>query len=78
VAAVMLTLGGDYQTRFWVTLGMVIMIGGSVGIKVMVSIFYMVIYKIKTPKIEGNPNVTIKSRIGEKMKKCQPAIQKEI
>ena len=78
MAAVMLTLGANYQTRFWVTLGMVILIGGSVGLKVVVSIFYMVLYKIRTPKIEGHPNLKIKSRIGKKMRKCQSTIREEI
>ena len=64
VAAVLLTLGGNYQTRFWVTFGMVIMIGGSVGLKVVVAIIYMLIYKTRSPKVEGTPNLHHRSRIG--------------
>ena len=51
VAAVLLSLGSNYQTRFWVTFGMVVMIGGSVGLKVFVALVYMMLYKIRAPKI---------------------------
>ena len=52
------------------------MIGGSVGLKVIVGIIYMVIYKFRSPKIEGQPNLSQRSRIGDKMNKYKPAIRK--
>ena len=44
VGSVLLTLGSSYTPRFMVTLVMIGLIGGTLGIKIIVAVFYMFIY----------------------------------
>ena len=63
LAAVLLTAGADYVTRFWVTFGMVCLIGLSMGVKVVIGVLYMIYYLCKRPSISDEPNVKCVSRI---------------
>ena len=69
IAAVLLSLGANYRTRFWVTFGMVCLIGSTMAIKVMIGIFYMIYYKCKRPSFGKNPKPNSKSRINDVIKK---------
>lgn len=51
IGAVLLTLGANYVTRFWVTFGMVCLILSTMGIKVFVGIMYMVFYRCSGPSV---------------------------
>ena len=71
-SAVLLTLGSSYVPRFWVTFGMVCLIGASMAIKVVIGILYMIYYKFKRPSLNKYPSVESKSRIEQKMYSYRP------
>ena len=78
LAAVLLTLGASYVPRFWVTFGMVCLIGSSIAIKVFIGILYMIYYKCKRPARGKNPTIESKSRIGAKMLSYRKDIENDI
>ena len=55
VASILLTLGNDSQSRFWVTFGLVCLISSTQAIKVVVGMFYMLYYKCVGPSVKSMP-----------------------
>jgi chitin synthase len=51
VAAVLLTMGSGYQTRFFVSFAMVCLIGSTMALKIFLSLLYLLRYKTKAPKM---------------------------
>ena len=78
LSAVLLTLGSSYVPRFWVTFGMVCLIGATMAIKVFIGILYMIYYKCKSPSLNDNPSIECKSRIEQKMFSYREDIKKQI
>lgn len=48
VGVVLLSVGADYQPRFFITLIMVSVITLTLAVKVAVSVFYLISYKLST------------------------------
>jgi len=66
LASVLLTLGSSYTARFFVTIGMVILIGISMSVKVFVGVIYMLYYKCKSFSFsKKKPNANTSSSIGK-------------
>lgn len=63
LGVVLLTLGASYIPRFFVTIIMVILIGVSMGVKVVLACLYMLGYWCKYRTREGRPAVIFESRI---------------
>ena len=78
ISAALLTAGSSYVPRFWVTFGMVCLIGASMAIKVVIGILYMIYYKCKSPSLSKNPSLESKSRIEAKMFSYRSEIRQEI
>jgi hypothetical protein len=78
LAAVLLTLGENYETKFWVTFGMVCLIGLSLGVKVFIGIMYFLVYKCRSYTSSTAPNVNTKSRVDRIAKSYEPAIMEEV
>lgn len=78
LAAVLLTLGEGYQTKFWVTFGMVCLIGLSLGIKVLIGILYFLVYKCRSYTTSQEPNIISSSRVDKLVKQYTPSIMEEV
>ena len=79
VASVLLTLGGNYITRFWVTFGLVCLITATQAVKVVIGLFYMLYYKCKGPSIQKTPEKPERySRMDKIIKQYEPSIRKDI
>ena len=78
LSAVLLTLGASYVPRFWVTFGMVCLIGATMAIKVLIAVLYMIYYKFKSPSLNKNPSLSSNSRIKDIMERYKGNIKKEI
>ena len=57
VTSVLLTLGGNYITRFWVTFGLVCIIVFTLFFKVFIGLFYMLYYKCKGPSMKPDASI---------------------
>ena len=78
LAAVLLTLGSTYVNRFWVTFGMVCLIGASLAVKVFIGVFYMLKYRCIGPSKGDYPSVKVTSRINAIIRHFEPDIREEI
>ena len=78
LAAVLLTLGEGYATKFWVTFGMVVLIGSTMCIKVFVGIFYFFVYKCRSNYSLKEPKINTRSRIDNLVKIFEISIMEEI
>lgn len=65
-SAALLSLGTDYKTRFYVSLGVLGLIASSFFIKAFVGMGYMVAYKFRTFSFsEKKPRLNGRSRVSE-------------
>lgn len=79
LASVLLTLGSSYTARFFVTIGMVILIGMSMSIKVFVGVIYMLYYRCKSFSFsKKKPNASVSSSIGRTIDKYSSEIMDEV
>lgn len=78
LASVLLTLGEGYATKFWVTFGMVCLIGSTMAIKVFVGIFYFLVYKCRSNYALKEPKINVRSRIDNLVNKFEDNIMEEV
>ena len=79
ISSVLMTLGSSYASRFFVTIGMVILIGLSMSLKVFVGVYYMIAYRIKTCCYgDKEPRATSASSIRQTIDRYQPEIMEDI
>ena len=78
LASILISLGEGYATKFWVTFGMVCLIGSTMAIKVFVGIFYFLLYKCRSNNTLKEPKINTRSRIDNLIKVFEPAIMEEV
>jgi chitin synthase len=79
LASVLLTLGSSYTARFFVTIGMVILIGMSMSVKVFVGVLYMIYYRCKSLSFRSKkPNASVHSSIAVTIDKYSTEIRDEV
>ena len=79
LSTVLLTLGAMYVPRFFVTFGLVVLIGITMSLKVIVGTFYMIVYKCKTASFKKKkPSLGTTSRIDSIIDSYQPEIMQEV
>ena len=73
LSAVLLTLGGSYVPRFFVTFGIMILIGVTMSVKVIVGLFYLLAYWCRTVSFsKKTPVLNTESRIDKLIESYQP------
>jgi hypothetical protein len=78
IAAILLTLGANYDRRFYVTLVMIFLVFSSMFVKVFIGIIYMLIYKCRSPSLSRTADLSTTSRIDEIISHYEPEIMDEI
>lgn len=79
VATCLLTLGASYIPRFFVTFVIVIIIGVTISVKVIIGVFYMIIYWCRTTSFsKKTPVLKTDSRIERLISSYEPAIMQEV
>lgn len=75
----LLTLGSSFIPRFFVTFVIVILIGVTMSVKVIVGVFYMIIYWCRTASFsKKTPVLRTDSRIDKLIESYQPEIMQEV